>query len=166
MPSSLHVSTQILQNNRFNQKSINNNNIIRNYKKQERDTGSTSVSVYPQSITKAELIPKVMIAMRWLGANSTEGTCKTRRKKRVKLYNKHSLQATTYTHQYGSTYCFVLLSMETCFPRTFFREMICFKVVPQTVWRKPWWEFPWSVMGRGWTRWWPLFCREGSLGDA
>lgn len=43
----------------------------------KKDTGSTSVSVWPQSITRAELIPKVMMAMRWLGANNTEGTWKT-----------------------------------------------------------------------------------------
>ncbi|TNN64074.1 hypothetical protein EYF80_025692 [Liparis tanakae] len=29
-----------------------------------KDTGSTSVSVWPQSITRAELIPRVMMAMR------------------------------------------------------------------------------------------------------
>lgn len=40
----------------------------------KKDTGNTKVSVYPQSITRAELRPKVMMDIRWLGAKSTDGT--------------------------------------------------------------------------------------------
>jgi len=45
-----------------------------------KDTGSTKLSLYPQSSTIAELIPSVRRDMRWLGANKTEGTCKETKK--------------------------------------------------------------------------------------
>lgn len=48
----------------------------------------------------------------------------------------------------------------------FYKTSIGFVLLPQTVWRKPWWASPWNETGRGWTRWWPPFCREGSPADA
>lgn len=74
---------------------------IINYKTTGKDTGSTSVSVYPQSITKAELIPKVMMAIRWLGANSTEGTWKTPSKN--KTSPKKQFTTNCSLHYYGTT---------------------------------------------------------------